>query len=151
MVIGGSGYPIGVPVGCELEFESEKVLILARSELDPYKLVGSDLYADVISLQFGGRGAITSLGGWSGGGFGLSGITTGAVLASAMNQITTRSTIETVIYSRTTAGELILLNNHYTPEHLRIMLSLQKVKRRRTTRVCDPRLTITPTFTGGRR
>lgn len=124
LVLGGSGYPIGVMCGCELEFASEKVFIQKLSDLEPCRLVASDVYADVISLQFGGRGAITSGGGWSGGGFGLSGIITGVVLAGALNQITTRSTVETIIYFRTTAGELILLNNQYTSEHLRIMLSL---------------------------
>jgi hypothetical protein len=37
--------------------------------------------------------------------------------------MTRRSSIETVVYFKTTAGELILFNNHFTPEHLRIMLS----------------------------
>src|SRR5262249_24501714 len=54
---------------------------------------------------------------------GLTGIVSGVLLASELNQVTTRSTIETVVYFKTRTGELILFNNHYTPDHLRIMLS----------------------------
>lgn len=121
--MGGSGYPISARVGCRLEFAPEKVFMLALFEGGEYKAVAFAEYADVISLQVGGRGVITTGGGWSGGGFGLTGIVTGVLLAGALNRMTTRSTIETVIHFRTNVGELVLLNTQYTPEQLSVMLS----------------------------
>lgn len=122
-LIGGSGYAIIVGAGCTLEFASDKVRMYARLPGKLGEIIGQAEYREVTSLQLGGRGAVTSGGGWSGGGFGLTGIITGAVLASALNQMTTRSSIETVISLQTTAGELLVFNNEYTPEYLRIMLS----------------------------
>ncbi len=122
IVLGGSGFSVGVGMRCLLEFSSEHISIYILSE-NQWKPIATMKYVDVNSLQFGGRGAITSGGGWVGGGFGLTGIITGAVLASALNQITTRSTIESVIYFQTVSGELILFNNQYPPDQLRIMLS----------------------------
>lgn len=122
VVIGGSGYPIGVRGACQLEFASDKVFIHALFEKQ-YTAVAISEYENVVSLQLGGRGAITSGGGWIGGGFGLSGIVTGALMASALNKVTTHSSIETIIYFSTTTGELVLFNNQYMPEQLRAMLS----------------------------
>jgi hypothetical protein len=123
VVLGGSGYPIEVRVGCRLEFASDKVFIHYLFPGNQYQPVAAADYSEVISLQLGGRGSVTTGGGWAGGGFGLTGIITGAVLAGALNQMTARSTIETIIHFQTTVGELILFNNQYTPEQLRIMLS----------------------------
>lgn len=138
LVLGGSGYPIEVRVSCKLEFAPEKVFIHALFEGNQYKPVAIAEYVDVISLQIGGRGPVTTGGGWIGGGFGLTGIITGAVVAGALNQLTTRSTLETVIHFQTMVGELILFNNQYTPEQLRIMLSpaltrIEAAHRRATT------------------
>jgi hypothetical protein len=106
-----------------LDFATERVFIYALGEGNQYKPLAMAEYAEVISLQVGGRGSITTGGGWSGGGFGLSGIVTGALLAGALNQVTTRSTIETIIHFRTTAGELVVFNNQYTPQQLSVFLS----------------------------
>jgi hypothetical protein len=122
-VIGGSGYPIPARVGCKLDFRSDKIVIAALVQGGQYQGVALAEYVDVTSLQVGGRGAITTGGGFVGGGFGLKGIVTGVLLAGALNRATTRTTIETVIHFRTREGELILLNTQYTPEQLSVMLS----------------------------
>jgi hypothetical protein len=123
MVIGGTGYPIPARVGCKLEFRSDKVVIAALVQGGQYQPVAVAEYGDVTSLQVGGRGAITTGGGFVGGGFGLKGIVTGALLAGALNKATTRTTIDTVIHFRAREGELVLLNTQYTPERLSVMLS----------------------------
>ena len=123
MVIGVSGYPIPVRVGCKLEFDSDQVIILCLFEGGQYKGVATERYSDVMSLQVGGRGAMTTGGGWVGGGFGLTGIVTGALLASALNKATTRTMIETIVHFRSKAGEIFLFNTQYAPEELSMMLS----------------------------
>jgi hypothetical protein len=123
VVIGGAGYPVPARVGCKLEFTSEKIIVHALFDTGEYKPVALAEYSDVMSLQVGGRGAVRTGGGWSGGGFGLTGVITGALMASALNKATTQTNIETIIHFRTRAGELVLLNSQYTPDQLAIMVS----------------------------
>lgn len=123
VVIGGAGYAIPARVGCKLEFTSDKVIVHALFDTGQYQPVAVAEYLDVMSLQVGGRGAVTTGGGWSGGGFGLSGVITGALLAGALNKATTKTNIETIIHFRTRAGELVILNTQYTPDQLAVMVS----------------------------
>jgi len=123
VVLAASGYPIPVHVGCKLEFDSDQVIILCLFEGGQFKPIAREEYPQVLSLQIGGRGAITTGGGWVGGGFGLTGIVTGALLASALNKATTRTNIETVLHFRSKTGELFLLNTQYTPQQLSMMVS----------------------------
>lgn len=122
VVLASSAYSLNVGGYSSLEFASDHVGVWSYVG-GKYQEAGSSAYRDVNSLHIGGQGAVTTGGGWIGGGFGLTGIVTGALIASALNQATTRHSIETVIYFQTMKGEVILLNNQFTPEHLRIMLS----------------------------
>jgi len=93
-VIGGSGYQIGVRFGCVLDFAQENVIISMVIQGNQYQPIATAKYSGILSLQVGGRGTIKSGGGWVGFGFGVTGMVTGVLLASALNQITTHTNIE---------------------------------------------------------
>jgi predicted RNA-binding Zn-ribbon protein involved in translation (DUF1610 family) len=104
-------------------FERESVtLVIAdltrRLQLD---------YADITSLQIGGRGdvATTSGGGWSGGGFGAKGIAEGVVIASVLNSLTTKTahSIETILHLHWHTGSLTLLNTKFLPQQWASLLA----------------------------
>lgn len=58
-----------------------------------------------------------------GGGFGLEGAAEGILLATALNLLTTRTKIDTVICFQTPSAELFLHHKGETPDALRIRLS----------------------------
>lgn len=123
VVIGGSGYPIAARVGCRLEFAPDKVYIYKLVAGNKGETVATVEYVEVVSLQVGGPGVITTGGGWVGGGFGAEGIIMGVIFADVMNKMTTSSRIETIIQFSTTTGVLVIFNNLYMPEELSIILS----------------------------
>jgi ribosomal protein S27E len=88
-------------------------------------------YADITSLQIGGRGdvATTSGGGWSGGGFGAKGI----VIASVLNSLTTTTThsIETILHLHWHTGSLTLLNTKFLPQRWGSLLTpvIQRIEK----------------------
>lgn len=79
-------------------------------------------YEDIRTLQFGGRGAltVTSRGGWVGGGFGLTGAIEGALMATALNTLSTKqtTTIESLITMEWRGGGVVLLNQTDTPQQI---------------------------------
>jgi hypothetical protein len=80
-------------------------------------------YSEIIALEIGGPGARRSGGGFFGGGFGLAGAAEGILIASALNLLTTRTTVDTVICLQTATAELFLHDQNETPEGLRMRLS----------------------------
>jgi len=84
-------------------------------------------YEDLTALEFGGAGAQTSDAGFIGGGFGLAGIAIGVVGSAAVNKLTKRTTIETLIrIEMVCAGggtaEFIFLTGVASPEDLSVRL-----------------------------
>ena len=80
-------------------------------------------YEDVVALEIGGPGAKQTGGGFVGGGFGLEGAAEGMLIASALNLLTTRTKVTTVICLQTPSAELFLQHTTETPDALRIRLS----------------------------
>lgn len=80
-------------------------------------------YAEITALEIGGPEAKQSGGGFIGGGFGLEGAAAGMLIATALNLVTTRTSIMTVICLQTSSAELFLLNATETPDDLRMRLS----------------------------
>ncbi len=62
-------------------------------------------------------------GGYVGGGFGLQGAAEGVLIASALNQLTTKTRVDTVICLQTKTSELFLHTSGATPDQLRMELS----------------------------
>ena len=80
-------------------------------------------YDNVVALEIGGPGAQQAGGGFFGGGVGPQGAVEGIAIASALNLLTTRTKIDTVICLQTSSAELFLHCQHETPDALRIRLS----------------------------
>lgn len=80
-------------------------------------------YADVTALEVGGPGETTSGGGFIGGGFGLEGAAIGMLVAATANELTTKTSIDAVIYLQTRDAELFFHHSGTTPEALRWVLS----------------------------
>jgi hypothetical protein len=85
--------------------------------------VGAVPYVDVVALEIGGPGAKRTGGGFIGGGFGVEAAAEGMLVASALNMLTSRTRVDTVVCLRTRTAELFLHCTDETPDALRIRLS----------------------------
>jgi hypothetical protein len=113
---GGHGYELTVGREYGLVFGDDAV----RIPLSPLEPIA---YTDILGLEIGGPGATTQGGGFLGGGFGVQGFLQGAVLATAMNSATTRTSISTYVGIRGTHGEAIFHHTIATPGQVTIALS----------------------------
>jgi predicted RNA-binding Zn-ribbon protein involved in translation (DUF1610 family) len=117
---GVSGLTTG---GGTVLFDRESVVVMIADMTRRIKLG----YADITSLQIGGRGdvATTAGGGWSGGGFGAKGIAEGVIVASVLNSLTTKTThhVETIFHIHWHTASLTLLNTKFLPEQWGSLLS----------------------------
>ena len=89
-------------MGSGLEVEGEYSIVFLHDRLEIYELRGSQMVADapyenVTALEIGGPGEQTSGGGFFGGGFGVAGFAVGAAASMALNKLTTRKSIQTLI------------------------------------------------------
>ena len=117
-VLGGHGLPATTGELWELVFTPESLRLV-----DPVHNETLVPYSDVTAVEIGGPGARKAGGGFIGGGFGLQGAAEGMLIASALNMLTTRTTINTVICIQTTTAELFLHQSELTPDALRMRLS----------------------------
>lgn len=81
------------------------------------------LYGDIEDVEIGGPGVVRSGGGFRGGGFGAAGAIEGMAIAAALNALTVRTKITTVIRVQASTSELFLLDTKLPPDQLRIHLS----------------------------
>lgn len=77
----------------------------------------------VVDIEIGGLGAQKSSAGVMGGGFGLQGAATGIAIASAINLLTTRSSVNTLIRLSTSTSEVFLHTSAVDPGTARMQLS----------------------------
>jgi hypothetical protein len=112
---------------CDLLFAEDELLFH-----DGVEEIGTVAYHDLTALEIGGKGATARGGGWRGGGFGLEGAAAGALIATALNLLTTRTAIDTVLCFQAPGAELFMHHAATTPESLRIELSQVFTKLRRT-------------------
>lgn len=138
-VLGGHG--LGVPAGAPLDlgFQETSVLLLRDQEV-----AATVPYAAVLALEIGGPGTSQSGGGFAGGGFGIEGAAGGMLVASALNMLTARTQVDTVICLQTDDAELFLHNGESTPDTLRMQLSVVFNKLRQAGRAREQRASSSP-------
>lgn len=98
-----------------------------------------------LTVEFGGPGLVTSGGGWSSWGYGLTATLEGAAIASALNRLTTRQSITSIIAIADDHSEAFFLNNQLTPAQLRRALSPIFVSLRRDARGAGNEAATEPT------
>ncbi len=116
-VLGGHGLAVQVGESIALVFQADE-LQLVRG-----RPVATVPYREIAALEIGGPGAQRRGGGFFGGGFGIAGAAEGMLVASALNMLTTRTTINTVVCLKTMSAELFLHTSSETPDALRMRLS----------------------------
>jgi hypothetical protein len=117
-VLGGHGLPPQPRETWEFVFLEDGLLMRA-----PGKYNVTVPYSDVTTIEIGGPGERKSGGGFFGGGFGLAGAAEGILVATALNLLTTKTSIRTVICLQTSNAELFAHNGDLTPDALRMQLS----------------------------
>jgi hypothetical protein len=130
LLIGGSGFDIERPEEgtWDVIFKDDQVLLhqLVRSVSgEDYRGPGQvlEIAWAGLSIDIGGAGAMRKGGGFIGGGFGIVGAAAGMLTASALNAMTSSTSIDTVIHLQAASGELFLHYGQQTPEVLRRTLS----------------------------
>jgi hypothetical protein len=118
-VLGGHGLPPNAGETWELIFTADE-LRLFHALFEDVAVVP---YADVTAIEIGGPGRTQTGGGFIGGGFGVEGAAEGMLVAAALNMLTTRTKIDTVICVQTRSAELFFHHGGMTPDALRMVLS----------------------------
>jgi len=120
--LGGYGHAdsLAPGVGYDLYFTNEGLTIAHQGWSIP--LVRSS-YAEAEAMEFTGPGRVTKGGGFFGGGFGLKGAAEGMIVASVLNSLTTKSSIQTIVRWEAQSLELFFFTSEATPADLRIRMS----------------------------
>lgn len=79
--------------------------------------------SDLIQINISGPGTVTSNAGVTGGGFGIEGFVKGALVAAAINALTTQSTTTTLMQIITKKGEIFIHTKMVEPFEMRLMFS----------------------------
>jgi hypothetical protein len=85
-------------------------------------------YADLLELEVGGRGIVTTGRIYSGGGFGVRGALTGMAMASMLNKASQKVTIDSFIRITSRQAEMLLSHPRYTPEAVRSGFSMMFIR-----------------------
>jgi hypothetical protein len=118
-MLGGHGFSARVGEVWDLVFAEEA---LKLRNVGSGEVVEID-YPELTAIEIGGPGGTRSGGGFFGGGFGLAGAAEGMLIATALNMLTTRTSIDTVICLQTQSAELFFHHGETAPDALRIRLS----------------------------
>src|SRR5262245_51988344 len=92
-LLGGCGYPFSAGQRVDARFSSSAIALHAPDE----NLRAEIFYPEVVDLAVTGPGAVTTGGGFPGGGFGFEGAVKGMAIAGILNLLTTRTKIHTFI------------------------------------------------------
>jgi hypothetical protein len=129
--LGGYGHSESLMAGavCDLHFTSEGLLV---TNPDTSISIVRSPYAEAEIVELSGPGRVTRGGGFIGGGFGLTGAAEGMIVASVLNALTTKTSIQTIIRWEARTQELFFFTSEATPSDLRIRMSpvLGRVKPR---------------------
>lgn len=119
-LVGGYLYEELTPASSyDLHFVHDRVLITpAASSV----ILTQIEYVEALALRVDGPGAISRGGGFFGGGFGLAGAAEGMIIASVLNALTTRTTIQTIVEVQDRTRDFIFFSDKETPEQLRLRL-----------------------------
>ena len=118
--LGGYGWNVRAGGAYYLDFDADGVMI---HESPTGETTARVAYKDLLALEIGGPGRVTSGGGFAGGGFGLEGAAEGVLAASVLNAVSTRSKTVTTFSLYTRDAEAFFLHDELTPQDLRIRLS----------------------------
>lgn len=117
VIVGGQGHALRVGWVCSVAFGSENVVIVGGGKRVTIP------YTDIETIDVGGRGIVTSGGGFIGGGFGLEDAMQGMLASSVLNSLTTTTEVETLIYIGAEEQHFVLFWDGLTPDQLRISLA----------------------------
>ena len=98
----------------------------------PRAVIRAFSYADLMSVAVDGE-AVTTGGGFIGGGFGVAGAAEGLAIASVLNALTTRTDIRTILEVQTAGSHFVFLSTSESAKHLATrLLPVQAELRTRT-------------------
>lgn len=123
LFLGGSGSAIADRSVVSFEFGPSGFLVRDLSTRKDERI----LYSDVHSLEIGGSTEQTG-GGFSGGGFGVTGFVVGAAASAALNKLTTKSNLRTEFRISTKTGEMNFSTNQISARDLDLLLADARVK-----------------------
>ena len=114
------GYGTGLPPGTEgyIECDDAGIIFICEPNATWVKA-----YVELIDVDIAGPGVERTGGGFIGGGFGAKSALEGMVIASALNQLTTRTRTNTVIGLTAIDSTMILHTAALAPDALRVHLS----------------------------
>jgi hypothetical protein len=135
-VVGGYGTALRPGAGCCLTASDEAVTVFTPDlhEMGRFPLAG------LVALQLGGPGAVTTGGGFVGGGFGLKGAAEGILISSLLNTLTTKTEVNTLVRVTGRDAELIVHTSAATPGELELKLSpvLGRLRSREVSQPAEP-------------
>lgn len=123
LVIGGAGLHVGPDTNRQwnLAFTKDRVVLLPCRRPESEEVF--DIGWEGLHVEIEGAGEIRQGGGFIGGGFGLEGAAVGMVAATALNALTTTTSVDTVLHLQTRTVKLYLFYGLETPEVLRRTMS----------------------------
>jgi hypothetical protein len=123
LFVGGFGYELVKDSVVSLEAGLEGFLV---RDFDKNSAVQIP-YVDVVNFEMEG-GLVQRGGGFAGGGFGIVGFAAGAAASMALNKITSKSEIQTMLRLVTRNGEVVLYTNQATPDQIEIAFSEARMR-----------------------
>jgi hypothetical protein len=126
--VGGCGYPFAVGQQIDVRFSSDAIRLQATNETGAAEI----FYPELVDLTVTGPGAVTTGGGFIGGGFGFEGALKGMAIATVLNLLTSRTKVHTFLQLVTHQGEVFLHYGGLEPGAVRIVLSPVFTHLRRT-------------------
>jgi hypothetical protein len=116
--LGGSGVQSLVQGSfCRIAFGSNAAIIGVSYNKVEIK------YNQITALKLEGQGRVTTNAGVMGGGFGLEGAAWGIAAAALLNNLTTKTSTNTVLYLAWPGAEAFLHTSEYSPDEARLVLS----------------------------
>lgn len=120
--LGGNGISLVKSHNYKVIFSADQICFESNS-LDHKIFVNQ-----IINMEISGPGRLDSNAGVIGGGVGIEGAAVGIGIASIINALTSKSTVNTILRIEWSGGEVFLHTSTITPEELRIALSHQFTK-----------------------
>jgi hypothetical protein len=126
ILLGGYGVEAGIGAcdHVDLHFTREQIWLTKRDGSIPYLRVD---FADARVLDFEG-GVVQTGGGYVGGGFGLLGAAEGMAMASMLNGLSRKTTVQTSIRFEAVAAEIFLFTDVATPKALEMTFAEVRAK-----------------------
>lgn len=116
VVQGGFGIDgFGRGTRTDLYFEAQRLVVTLAGSPESVAVLQ---YADVVALQVDGPGAVTTGGGFMGGGFGVKGALEGMAMAAILNKLTTKTSVTTIIEIQDRERDIIWLSETISPAQL---------------------------------